>query len=399
MSSTFCPLLFQHLATHPHGGVTHCCVADHRNALSSSRDGDRFYNLNRDTVHDTMNSESYKKARLEVLDGEKPKACLRCYEEEDKGMNSKRIEEIRNYPEYTIDVARESTDSTGYMKDVQLEFVELRLGNTCNVACRTCNPASSSKWRNDYDALQKATTFQLTDYNTMEGFRWPERDGFWEDLLQHCDRVKTFYINGGEPTLIKEHFRFLERLVELGKTDIKLWYNINMTNMNDKVIDLWKKFDHVKISCSIDDLGDRNHYIRYPTKWNDVEKNFLRLKSEGFEMDITQTVSWMNYSTLGDFYTAFNKKYGIFVHHNYVYDPDILSPAVLPKEMRDEIHKSFEGVFNNWKLNELKTMFDGPDKPKKWEQAKEYTRNLDEIRKQNIEDYLPEFKGMIEDVS
>ena len=398
MSNTFCPLLFQHLATHPHGGVTHCCVADHRNALSSSRDGDRFYNLNRDTVHDTMNSESYKKARLEVLDGEKPKACLRCYEEEDKGMNSKRIEEIRNYPEYTIDVAREVTDSTGYMKDVQLEFVELRLGNTCNVACRTCNPASSSKWRNDYDALQKATTFQLTDYNTMEGFRWPERDGFWEDLLQHCDRVKTFYINGGEPTLIKEHFRFLERLVELGKTDIKLWYNINMTNMNDKVIDLWKKFDHVKISCSIDDLGDRNHYIRYPTKWNDVEKNFLRLKSEGFEMDITQTVSWMNYSTLGDFYTAFNKKYGIFVHHNYVYDPDILSPAVLPKEMRDEIHKRFEGVFDEWKLKELKTMFGGPDKPKKWEQAKEYTRNLDDIRNQDIENFLPEFEDMITNV-
>ena len=55
----------------PHGGVTHCCIADHRNALSSSRDGDRFYNLNRDTVYDTMNSESFRKARLEVLDGKK----------------------------------------------------------------------------------------------------------------------------------------------------------------------------------------------------------------------------------------------------------------------------------------------------------------------------------------
>ena len=63
--------------------------------------------------------------------------------------------------------------------------------------------------------------------------------------------------------------------------------------------------------------------------------------------------------------------------------------------MRDKIHKSFEDVFDKWKLDELKTMFGGPDKPNKWEQAKEYTRNLDEIRKQNIEDYLPEFKGMI----
>ncbi len=392
MSDTFCPLLFQHLATHPHGGVTHCCVADHRNSLSSSRDGDRYYNLNRDTVFDTMNSQSYRKARLEVLEGKKPKACIRCYSEEAKGMASKRTEEIKNYPEYTVEVARDATDSDGFMKDVQLEFVELRLGNVCNVACRTCNPASSSKWRNDYDALQKKTTFKLTTYDTMEGFRWPERDGFWEDLLQHCDRVKTFYINGGEPTLIKEHFRFLERLVDLGKTDIKLWYNINMTNMNDKVIDLWKKFDHVKVSCSIDDLEDRNHYIRYPTQWDSVIKNFLRLKKEGFEIDVTQTVSWMNYSTLGDFYNFFHREHGVWVHHNYVYDPEILSPAVLPKEMRDRIHKKFSNVFESWKLKEFQNMFGGADRKDKWQKAIEYTKNLDEIRKQDIKDYLPEFR-------
>ena len=395
MSNTFCPLLFQHLATHPHGGVTHCCVADHRNALSSSRDGNRFYNLNRDTVHDTMNSESYKKARLEVLDGKKPKACLRCFAEEAKGIKSKRIDEIGNYPEYTIEVAREVTDSTGYMKDIQLDFVELRLGNTCNVACRTCNPASSSKWRNDYDKLQSATTFQLTDYNTMEGFRWPEREGFWDDLLQHCDNVKTFYINGGEPMLIKEHFRFLERLVVLGKTDIKLWYNINMTIMNEKVIELWRKFDNVKISCSIDDLGDRNHYIRYPTKWNDVEKNFLRLKEENFEMDITQTVSWMNYSTLGDFYNFFTKKHGIYVYHNMVYDPAILSPAVLPKTMRDEIHKEFIKVFDTKRAEDLISMFSTPDNESQWKNAIEYTNKLDEIREQYIGDYLSEFKEIM----
>jgi sulfatase maturation enzyme AslB (radical SAM superfamily) len=393
MSKTFCPLLFQHLATHPHGGVTHCCIADHRNALSSSRDGDRYYNLNRDTVHDTMNSESFRKARLEVLNGEQPKACTRCYVEESKGIKSKRVQEIRNYPDYTIKVARDVTDDTGYMKDVQLDFVELRLGNTCNVKCRTCNPASSSKWRNDYDQMQNKTTFQLTDYNTMEGFRWPEREGFWEDLLQHCDTVKTFYINGGEPMLIKEHFAFLERLVEMGKTDIKLWYNINMTLMNEKVIDLWRKFDHVKISCSIDDLGDRNHYMRYPTDWDTVMKNFLRLKEENFELDITQTVSFMNYSTLGDFYNFFYKKHGVGVHHNYVYDPDVLSPAVLPKEMRDEIHKSFEGVFGKRKIKELINMFSNETNISQWTKAIEYTNNLDEIRNQYIGDYLSEFKG------
>ena len=397
LSKTFCPLLFQHLATHPHGGVTHCCIADHRQALSSAKDGEnRYYNLNHDTVHDTMNSESFRKARLEVLDGKKPKACMRCYSEEAKGIRSKRLVEIKNYPDYSVDIASSVTDVNGYMKDVQFDFVELRLGNVCNVACRTCNPASSSKWRNDYDKLQSSLPFSLTSYDTMEGFRWPEREEFWEDLLQHCDRVKTFYINGGEPMLIKQHFKFLERLVELGKTDIKLWYNINMTLMDEKVIELWRKFDHVKVSCSIDDLGERNEYIRHPTKWDDVMRNFLRLKEEDFELDVTQTVSWMNYSTLGDFYDFFHNQHGVWVHHNYVYDPDILSPAVLPKEVRDSIHNRFDNIFPKWKVQELINMFSGPDNKDKWSKAQNYTKSLDRIRKQNIKDFLLEFASIMD---
>ena len=78
MSNTFCPLLFQHLATHPHGGVTHCCIADHRDALSSARDatetGYNYYNLNRNKIAETFNSESFRAARLQVLEGKKPKA-------------------------------------------------------------------------------------------------------------------------------------------------------------------------------------------------------------------------------------------------------------------------------------------------------------------------------------
>ena len=401
MTDTFCPLLFQHLATHPHGGVTHCCIADHRNSLSSSRDsadnGHRYYNLNNDTVQDTMNSESFRDARLQVLDGKKPRACMRCYSEEAKGIRSKRLEEIQNYPTYTAEVAKSVTDSNGYIKDVQLEFVELRLGNVCNVACRTCNPASSSKWRNDYDKLQESLSFNITNYDTMHGFRWPEREGFWEDLLQHCDNIKTFYINGGEPTLIKQHFKFLERLANMGRTDIKLWYNINMTNMNEEIIEIWRKFDNVKVSCSIDDLGERNEYIRHPTQWNDVMRNFLRLKDENFELDVTQTVSWMNYSTLGDFYNFFYHDHGVWVHHNYVYDPDILSPAVLPKSMRDAIHDKFSNIFPDWKLQEFKNMFGNPDNSVKWTRAKQYTRSLDKIRNHNIEDVLTEFKGKIND--
>ena len=347
MTDTFCPLLFQHLATHPHGGVTHCCIADHREARSSAKDSEeRYYNLNRDTVHDTFNSKTFREARLKVLDGKKPQACLRCYAEEAKGVFSKRLEEIKNYSDYTVDVARSVTDENGYIKDLQLEFVELRLGNVCNVACRTCNPASSSKWMNDYKKLAEAE-----DKGTLK-------------------IINRDYFNMGG-------------------------YNINMTNMNEEIIEIWRQFDHVKVSCSIDDLAERNEYIRHPTKWDDVMRNFLRLKEENFELDVTQTISWMNYSTLGDFYNFFHREHGVWVHHNYVYDPEILSPAVLPKSMRDAIHDKFSNIFPNRKLNELKNMFGGPDNEEKWKRAKHYSKSLDYIRGQKLENILTEFKGML----
>ena len=69
-----------------------------------------------------------------------------------------------------------------------------------------------------------------------------------------------------------------------------------------------------------------------------------------------------------------------------------MSPAVLPKELRERIHTKFSNIFDKWKLDEFKNMFNGPDRKDKWQQAIEYTKNLDEIRKQNIVEYLPEFR-------
>jgi hypothetical protein len=120
-------------------------------------------------------------------------------------------------------------------------------------------------------------------------------------------------------------------------------------------------------------------------------RNFLRLKEEQFELDVTQTVSFMNYSNLGEFWNFFHNEHGVWVHHNYVYDPAILSPKVLPKAMRDNIHNKLHNIFPDWKINELVNMFNNDTLPTDWEKAKQYTQQLDKIRDQSIIDYLPEF--------
>ena len=50
MSKTFCPLPWMHLGTHPHGGVTPCCISDMTAGKNRARNftdnGDEFFNLN-----------------------------------------------------------------------------------------------------------------------------------------------------------------------------------------------------------------------------------------------------------------------------------------------------------------------------------------------------------------
>lgn len=395
--NTFCPLLFQHLATHPYGGVTHCCIADHQNQASNAYDvidgKKRIYNVNHDDLISLYNSESFRKARLQSLDGEIPHACRKCFETEERGFHSKRLEEQKNYPDFTIDRAREITDETGRIEDPQFEFVELRLGNTCNVQCRTCNPASSSKWKRDHAALEKQFDF-VTSYGDLGGFRWPEREEFWNQLYDRTRDVKTFYINGGEPMLIKQHLKFLRRLLDDNRTDVTLWYNINMTLMSEDVIDLWKNFSRVKVSASIDDLGERNYYIRYPSDWNTVIQNLDRLQKEDWiDLDVTQTVSFMNYCKLGDFYQYMNNR-GLFVHHNLVTDPSFLSPSVLPREIVKKASINKMPVH----LQEQLAEWAGQEQDQiGWIRAKKYTRAVDQQRGQNITHYLDEFKEYFEE--
>ena len=389
MADTFCVLPWIHLATHPHGGASLCCVTDFVDGNGMSRDGERYYNLNRDSVYDTMNSEKFRETRLQMLEGKMPSPCLRCYKEEKRGIKSKRITENQNYSDFTLEQAQSQTQSDGTI-DPNLEFVELRLGNICNAKCATCNPASSSKWVVDYRKLSKELDF-ITNYNDLDDFAWPERDEFWDDLYTHTENVKTFYINGGEPTLVKAHWRFIERLINEGRTDITLWYNTNMISIPDHAFELWKEFKRVQISCSIDDLGERNQYIRFPTKWNDVETSLDKLEQYPWlDVSVNQTISVYNYYYLPEFWKYMTSR-GLFVHHNYVHDPVFLSPAALPKHFREKCHERFrECGWENWRTDNLVSSFSGADNNEMNVKARNYIAALDRIRNTDFNEVFPD---------
>ena len=385
-----------HLATHPHGGVTLCCIADHTNSESRAKNFDETGNpiwltLGKDSIDDIMNSDYYKQTRLQMLNGEVPKACERCFIEEQNGIRSKRLEENENYKDFTIENAKSITNDSGKIK-VPMKFVELRLGNLCNVKCRSCNPASSTKWVKEYKELEKNFDF-VTSYRWVDDFSWIENDKFWDDLFDNSDELEMIYINGGEPTLVKKHWEYLDKLVEKDMAkNISLWYSINMTNLPPKTFDVWKKFKNVRISCSIDDIGARNLYLRYPTKWDSVLKNLNLLLGEKYlDVSVCQTISFLNVFYMDEFYDYFHNHRKLHVHQNMVYDPEFLSPWILPLKIKQDIVDRCEKVMDKSDFDIFKSyMMNNKSNEKLLQQGIEYNEYLDTTRKENMRETFKE---------
>jgi len=145
-------------------------------------------------------------------------------------------------------------------------------------------------------------------------------------------------------------------------------------------LELWPEFKEARICLSIDDLEDRNAFIRSGTDWQAVCNTVNKLKEneDKLTLRITQTVSAYNYATLPEFF-EWADNIGIEVDMNFVYDPDYLSPAVIPVKARELIHTKFrKALGNDHKLGTLLSMFNNDEwEELKWEQFCRYNDLMD----------------------
>jgi len=379
--TTACVLPFIHLATHPNGVVTPCCQSDMTNGFSFSKD-ENLNILGKESLHQISNSKNFCDIRVKMLNGEEPKECAGCYKLERTGEISKRMYENDKYF-HTLADLKEKVDENGALKQLNYKFVELRIGNICNLKCLTCNPMSSTKWNEDVAQLPEK--FQSGYYSLDKSFStWYKDQKWYDELLDNAKDLEEIYINGGEPMLIKEHLYFLQKLCDLKLNEkIRLLYSINLTLITPKVIELWKQFKKVELNVSIDDLGKRNDYIRYPSKFETIETNLELLNGNSFDIKVIQTVSVLNVYNVGNFYEYFTQK-GFKIEHNYVYWPEYLHVSLfkgdipldkLPedkaKRLVDELNKDYSIFYEDFVA---------------------YIKSIDYIRSLSIQDYLTEFK-------
>lgn len=324
---TFCILPFIHLEAKSNGFVAPCCMSEEH----YKKDNGTEFNLLVDTLRDVWESDSIKKLRHELKTGIKSKGCRICWLEEQGGAQSKRMRE--NF--------RWGTDP--YLYSMFPKFVDLKLGNTCNLKCRICTPDSSSLWAKEeqeisgYDITAQTKRILMRNVTKQEIMQWPNyNENFWKDIEQWLPIIEMFEIYGGEPFLIQQQFNLLKQSVEIGASSNQtIHYNSNGTIYpNDAINNIWPHFKSVDIMLSIDGIGKQYEYQRHPAKWDIVENNIDKfVQAMGDKITICLTVSSINVYYLPEYLSYFRKK-GLKVWLNVLYNPDVFSVKFLPEGVK-----------------------------------------------------------------
>ena len=107
-----------------------------------------------------------------------------------------------------------------------------------------------SKWAQeeiDYEHQSEITSCKETIKRRRMAKKNPQ---FFEDLKEDLKYVEYFEFTGGEPFMIKDHFKILMHCVEKGYAkNIDIHYNTNGTQLPpQEIFDLWSCFKHVEDS-------------------------------------------------------------------------------------------------------------------------------------------------------
>ena len=392
----FCVLPWISLEASPIGTVRPCCLADDELV----DDAGRKFSLLDANFADIQNSRDMQTLREQFLSGEQPKTCRKCWNEEDAGRTSKRM--------HTLDRLKNMGISTTWTTDAKpLMFLDLKLGNICNLKCRICGSWSSSQFAteelNDMPADKRKSSYP---YQMLRAGAWPrENTQFWQQIDESLNDIRYIEFTGGEPFMIKEHFAMLQGIVDRGIAhQVEIHYNTNGTVFPEGAEDVWQHFKTVEIAFSIDDLGDRFEYQRTNAQWAEVQENiakFFALKRylpSTIQLQVCTTVNVFNVRYIDQVAQWLEHRPFNFVYWNMMHDAWYFSIANLPTRAKTAIADHLcqalvPAKYRNEFDRIIDFMMNGPDTD--GAQMLREIKNLDRRRGQNLALVAPELAELI----
>ena len=324
----FCVLPWVSLEASPVGTVRPCCLADDEITTDT---GEKF-DLGTADLIQVRNSRYMQTLRQEFLQKKQPRTCRKCWNEERAGRTSKRM--------HTLDRLKHMISDDAWTQEAKpLQFLDLKLGNICNLKCRICGSWSSSTF------AAEELTYLSGDENKKASFHytmlkkgaWP-RDSptFWSQIDHVIIGIRYLEFTGGEPFMIQEHFDLLQRMIERGIAgEVEIHYNTNGTHFPEHAENIWRHFRHVEIAFSIDDVSERFEYQRSGADWEQVNRHLemfrdMRDRNANISLQVCATINVFNVMYLEQLANWIDDQRFDFVYWNMMHEAYYFSISTLP---------------------------------------------------------------------
>lgn len=381
LPDSFCPLPWINLSTDVNGSLRPCC------RFKQPHESNEFQlpNLKEGRIDQLWNDERFQVLRQAFLDGKKPTECNSCWDEEASNNISFRqtFAKFRNIPlpeNYTT-IAEPPV------------AMDLKLNNVCNLKCRICGPIASSTFLKEYESRtnQKIADAGYWCSNKIIGTDSEPVFKEWAENFLHIE------MTGGEPMTSPENVKVLELLNSVpNRENIGVIINTNATYYNERIINKLLNFRRTQICLSIDDIGERIEYQRYPAKWSELLTNIEKYKLLNDNYKNVDIVLFCTVSNLNIFYLEqylnWAKNYNVEIFWNLLYYEPWYSIKNLPSDIKHIITQKYshieelKGVTEFLNLEGVSSLFD---------QFKQEIKTLDLYRGQSFTQTFKEYAELL----
>lgn len=333
-----------------------------------------------ESFSDIVNSDSFHAIRRELEQGQWPSGCVRCKEDEERNLKSKR--------KFYSDIGLKSPDDF---------MIDISMGNFCNLKCRMCGPNNSTMWNSDFKFLVNEQLYKDPGID-FKAYQLSEED--IDKLVAHIESVKgEIYIElkGGEPLIMPQTKSLVDKIVTLKNANkITLLIVTNASVVPDWIDTLNSKIKKVDLVVSIDGVGDVFDYIRGNDKFNYevCSKNIAYYNTlSNIDLKFNVVVQNLNVHQMLDVHLML-KAFNTTVNYITLSMPEFLAPNVMPSEARESIYSNF--VKNSRQFDNYESIMQNIHKlllieplDTVYEQFKNITLSLDQRRNQNILNVAP----------
>lgn len=384
--NSFCVLPWIHIHPYPNGNVAPCCAWLLSNPVSHISQG---------SLTNIAMSPNFNNIRRQMLNGIIPEGCHQCAIKDEADAKSFVLKEVSNksFASLIPDCINNTNEDGSLKVPFKMRYMNIRYSNLCNNACRTCGSSHSSMIAQEN--LDTSPIKRLTDLI-------PD---YTQEIFSHLDHVEMINFAGGESLIIPEHWEVLDKLIELGKTNVKIKYVTNLSKLShgDKnLIDYIKEFPEFKLVGSIDALFERAEYYRFGSKWSTIEDNLKTIRKHNINFMVNCTVGATNIWHVPDVHRY-------LLENNYIDCNKLIliivaSPIhnirILPKWYKQEITekinlhidwlKSKQHETSAWV--QLLSFMHSEDNSIMLSEFFNYNKQLDFIREQNLFKVFPELE-------